>query len=187
VSSQPVAPNLAAVPISSRPTVVEPEPSPTPSPTPSQTPVFDRAAERFLAVGSGVIWRGTAGECGAVAPVLERSTDGGKSWNDVTPTYRGIGQLLAVRAFAGDQSEIVALMGDDCELQALRTFTYGQFWEPYDDVLANSWYINPTDPASVGHPGGSLPLPCIDAHGLRTAGDLQALICAQTAYVLTAD
>lgn len=119
--------------------------------------------------------------------MLERSSDGGASWKDVTPTYRGIGQLLAVKAFAGDQGEIVALMGDDCEPQALRTFTYGQFWEPYDDVLANSWYIEPTEPSTVSRPGGTLPLPCPDAHGLRSTTDVQALICAQTAYVLEPD
>src|SRR5690606_7419317 len=127
---------------------------PTADPTASETPVapapsYDRSEERFLVVGDGVLWRGIAGACGSAEPLLERSTDGAATWIDVTPEYLGIGQLSALNTFAGDQSEIVASMGETCDVQALRTFTQGQFWEPYPEVLAVSRYLEPTDATTV--------------------------------------
>jgi hypothetical protein len=120
-----------------------------------------------------------------VEPTLERSTDGGESWVDVTPRYLGIGQLLAVDAFAGSEAEIVALMGDDCEVQALRTFTQGRFWESYEDVLAASTYVDPDDAATVVTPDGDVAAPCAAAWGVRAAGSVTGLICDGTAYALT--
>src|SRR3546814_11031113 len=93
------------------------------------------------------MWRGIAGECGAAAPLIERSGDGGQSWEDVTPGYRGIGQVISLDSFAGTEAETVARMGAGCETQALRTFTQGEFWEPYPEVLAASRYA---DPAEIG-------------------------------------
>lgn len=175
-SSRPVPTFTAAAPA-----------TPTPTPTPTPTATAPGAAERFLAVGSGAMWRATAGECGATAPVIERSTDDGTTWQDVTPTYRGIGQVLSIDPLAGDQAEIVARMGSTCELQALRTFTYGEFWEPYPDVLAASTYIDPTNPASVITPSGAIAAPCATPWGLRSSADTVALICDGTAYQRSGD
>jgi hypothetical protein len=167
--------------------------SPTPTPTPSSdapvTPVATAPgpAERFLSIGSGAMWRATAGACGVTAPVLERSTDAGKTWVDVTPTYLGIGQILGVDAFAGSEAEIVALVGSGCELQALRTFTQGEFWEPNDDALAAATYIEPGNAASVKTPGATVAAPCATAWGVRANGATTALICDGTAYRLGGD
>lgn len=161
--------------------------SPTPTPTPTPTPVVAApgAAERLLAIGTGAMWRATAGACGGPAPVIERSTDGGSTWTNVTPTYRGIAQVLSLDPLAGDQAEIVARVGASCELQALRTFTYGEFWEPYPDVLAASTYVDPSNPASVVTPRGAVAAPCPTAWGLRSAGSTVAIICDGTAYELS--
>ncbi|WP_243227305.1 hypothetical protein [Microbacterium sp. CIAB417] len=168
------------------PTFTDPTPAETPTPTPTTPPVPapPGADERFLAVGDGAMWRGTAGQCDGPAPVIERSTDDGETWEDVTPTYRGITQLLSLEPLAGDQAEIIARVGPSCEMQALRTFTYGQFWEPYPDVLAASTYIDPTNPGSVIRPTGAVDAPCASAWGLRSAGDTVGLICDGTAYQL---
>lgn len=162
-------------------------PSPTPEPTPTAAPLHDRSQERFLSIGTGVMWRGVAGACTSAEPSLERSTDGGETWADVTPRYLEIGALSAVSAFAGAEGEIIASMGAECEVQALRTFTQGQFWEPYPDVLAAVTYVDPTDAGSIMTPGGPVAAPCADARSLRSAGGVTALVCNGVAYVLDAD
>ena len=154
----------------------------SPTPTPTVTPSTPGADERFLAIGTGAMWRATAGGCGGPAPVIERSVDGGATWTDVTPTYRGIAQVLSLDPLAGDQAEIVAGMGAGCEVQALRTFTGGEYWEPYADVLAASTYLAPQDPASVVTPAGAVAAPCPSPWGLRSSRGTVGLICDGTAY-----
>lgn len=159
-------------------------PSPTPTEPSTATVSYDRSQERFLTASADALWRGTAGECGAVEPSLERSADRGQTWIDVTPHYLGIGQLVALNPFANGQAEIIALMGADCETQALRTFTQGEFWESYDDVLAASQYVDPRDAASIVRSGSTIPAPCADARSLHTAELALAAVCDGSAYVL---
>ncbi|MFT4305339.1 MAG: hypothetical protein QM604_00450 [Microbacterium sp.] len=162
-------------------------PTPTPTPTPTATAVAaPGAAERFLAMGSGVWWRATAGACGGAAPTLERSDDSGATWTDVTPAYLGVAQILALDTFAGDQAQIVALVGSSCETQALRTFTAGEFWESSPDVLAASTYLSPTDPTSVVTPAGTVAAPCTTPWGVRAESGTTGVICDGVAYQLTA-
>lgn len=159
--------------------------TPTPTPTPEVT--WPASDERLLAIGDGTWWRATVGTCGAAEPLLERSTDGGQSWSDVTPHYRGIGQVSTLDPFAGSEAEMVAGLGDDCVADALRTFTQGRFWEPYPEVLADSTYVDPVNAALVHRPGGAIDAPCADARGLQSRSGTVALVCASTAYVLSAD
>lgn len=161
-----------------------PTPSPTSSPAVSTTPGAD---ERFLSVGEGVLWRGTAGVCGGDAPVIELSYDSGATWDDVTPTYRGIAQLRTLSTFGGPHAEAVADLGDECETQPIRTFTAGEFWEPYPDQLATWTYIDPADAATIVTPDGPIEAPCAEPWGLRARGGVVALICDGSAYVRDAD
>jgi len=177
VRQEPPAETVAPVP------TFGPEPTGTPTPTTAPPVSYDRSLERFVAVGDGVIWRGTAGSCGTVAPTLERSTDDGETWTDVAPAYLGIGGLVAVDAFAGSEAEIIATMGDECEVQLLRTFTQGRFWAPYPDVLAGASFVDPADAGSIRRPEGALDAPCDDARSLRGA----ALVCDAVAYELEGD
>ncbi|WP_163632514.1 hypothetical protein [Microbacterium sp. B35-04] len=152
--------------------------APTPTPTAEQV---RREQTRFLSIGSEVWWRATAGACGGPAPVIERSTDEGATWADVTPAYLGIAQVQTLDAFSGRDAEIVAAMSG-CEAQALRTYTRGEFWESYPDVLAASRYVDPTDAGSVRLSSGPVPAPCPAAAGLHAFGDVVALVCDGRAW-----
>ncbi|MBW9122401.1 hypothetical protein JNB63_20100 [Microbacterium trichothecenolyticum] len=150
--------------------------TPTPTPTPTQAAAPSLEQTRMLGLGSEVWWRATAGSCTGPAPLIERSYDQGATWTDVTPTYRGIAQVQTLEAFSARDAEIVAAVAD-CEPQALRTYTRGEFWDPYPDVLAASRYIDPSDPGSVNLPSGPVPAPCPAAFGLHAFGDVIALVC----------
>lgn len=154
--------------------------APTPTPTPTEAPV-SLEQTRFLAIGSEVWWRATAGSCTGPAPVVERSYDQGETWTDVTPAYLGIAQVQTLEAFSARDAELVAAMAG-CEPQALRTYTRGEFWDSYPDVLAASRYIEPPDPGSVHLPSGPVPAPCPSAHGLHAFGDVIALVCDGRAW-----
>lgn len=164
--------------------VTTPGATPTPTSTSEAIPgaQTNRAEERFLTAGSEVWWRGTTGQCGVTEPLVERSDDGGATWTDVTPRYLGIGQVMGMTAFSAMDVEMVAVIGPECEVQALRTYTDGQFWESYPEVLASSSYIDATDPSTLIFAGERSAAPCPAATGLRTNGDATALICAGIAW-----
>lgn len=152
--------------------------TPTSSAEPPAAPVtIPPGQERFFSVGAEAWWRGTAGRCGETEPLLERSVDGGQSWEDVTPRYLGIGELMSLDAFAPTEAEMVVKIGPACEVQALRTFTQGRFWEPYPDVLAVSRYIDSADSGTIDLGAESILAPCESASGLRASGDLVAVLC----------
>jgi hypothetical protein len=158
--------------------------TPTSTPTAASPASYPREQERFFAIGSDGWWRATAGSCDGPAPLIEHSVDGGETWEDVTPTYRGIAEIATLNAFAGSEAEVVAGVGAACETQALRTFTQGEFWQPYDDVLAASRYTDPANPASVVTPGGAVAAPCAEPRSFRVAGGIVALVCDGRAFVL---
>ncbi|WP_375385847.1 hypothetical protein [uncultured Microbacterium sp.] len=135
-------------------------------------------------MGSAATWRATAGECGKTPPTVERSTDDGATWTDVTPTYRGLAQISSLDAFTDTQGELVGAVGSTCQTQALRTFTQGQFWESYPDVLAASTYLDPADPSVVVTPTGRVDALCAAPTSLRSSDDEVALICDGSAYTL---
>lgn len=158
-----------------------PSPSSSPSASASSAPIAPVAAPgadaRFLAAGVQALWRASAGDCGTVPPLLERSTDGGRTWTDVTPRYLGIGEILHVEAFAGTEARIVARMGAACETQGLRTFTQGRFWEEDAATLAAATYVDPTAPAVVVTPSGRVEAPCPSPWGAQGDADTLTLVC----------
>lgn len=174
-----------------------------PTPSPSQTAASpddagdaDNAAqiaaagERFLAVDGRQLWRATAGLCAAgtaaVAPVVEFSTDGGDTWNDVTPPDAR--QVLNIAVLGVGEGEVIAATGESCAPAALRTYTAGRAWEAYPQVLAASTYVSPTDRTSVVVAGApSATAPCADARSARTSRASTGIVCAGTAYVLEGD
>ncbi|MBF4561444.1 hypothetical protein ITJ43_04775 [Microbacterium sp. VKM Ac-2870] len=159
-----------------------PAPPSSPTSTPSAAPA-PGASERFLSVGSEATWRGTAGVCGGIAPLIERSSDGGSTWQSVTPTSKGIAQLQSLTSFGGRNATAVADMGSDCARTTLRTYTDGQFWEPYPDIFAVDTYTLPGERAVVVD-GKKIAAPCATPWGLRSGSGVTAVICDGTAYRL---
>ena len=150
-----------------------------PPEAPAPVAVVPREAERFLAMGSGAWWRAVAGACGAADPLVERSTDSGRTWSDVTPRYRDVREVHDLVAFAQTEADLIGALGEDCETQLLRTFTQGRFWEPYEDILAVSTYLDAT---GVVIDGDQVEAPCAEPRSVRSAGDVTALICDGVAY-----
>ena len=162
-----------------------PEP-PAPSPTALAPTIIDRTIERFFSVASRAMWRGVAGRCGVASPLVERSADGGRTWVDVTPLYKQLTQVASLDAFTPTEGQLVGGVGVGCQTQALRTFTQGQFWESYPDVLAASSFVDLNDPSLVVTPGGTIAAPCATATGLRSAGTRLGIVCDGQAYTLDA-
>lgn len=157
------------------------------TPTMTPTPAADEISpdrRRLLSIGSAQWWRSTAGACGGPAPLIERSSDAGATWTDVTPNYLGVAQVQTLDAFSPADAEVVAATVG-CNAQALRTYTRGEFWESYPNVLAASRFIDPKDAASVRLPTGPVQAPCDTASGLRAEGDVVALLCDEHAWSWT--
>lgn len=179
--ARPAPTNESLAPV---PTFAPATPQPSSTPTPTAVPItaVPRAEERFLSISSeGILWRGIAGSCADEStPLIERSADGGATWNDVTPLYRGMTQIMRLDAFAGTQAQTVAML-DECAVDGMRTFTQGRFWESYEEVLATASFIAGDDAAQVVTPDGSVAAPCADARSLRggddAGGNGAVLIC----------
>ncbi|MFE1665392.1 hypothetical protein [Microbacterium sp. P02] len=130
------------------------------------------------------MWRATAGECGGAAPTIDRSTDGGRTWRNVTPGYLGLAQIGGLDAFQSTEAEAVAGLAGSCGVNLLRTYTQGQFWDSYPTLLPVARYIDLEDASTVRLAGVSVDSPCVDARGLRAAGSTVALVCEGTAFAL---
>lgn len=178
------------------PTFSYPARTGTPTPSPTPTPPVNlgaradaRAAgagERFLSIGAEAAWRAVAGACGGPAPLIERSTDDGATWSDVTPFYRDITQVRSLTSFGGRNATAVVDVGTACAAATMRTYTDGRFWEGYPDIFAVDTYALPGD-AAVIVDGATHATPCTAPRGLRTAGGVTALVCDGTAYRLDGD
>lgn len=163
-------------------TTVTSSPTATASTTPTAAAV-PRADERFIIASTDSLWRSTAGACGGAEPLVERSVDGGASWKDVTPHYRGIAQVASLDAVGKDGAEMVAALGTGCTATGLNSFTAGKYWETDDTSLGQSRYLAFDDAHTVVSPGGDFAAPCADAHGLRAFGKIVAVICDGSPYV----
>ncbi len=154
----------------------------TASATPSATAV-SAEPELFLAVDGDDLWRATSGACGGAAPVVEYSTDGGESWADVTPPTAV--QVVGLSTFGAGQAEVIAAIDATCAPAALRTYTAGQAWQSYPQVLAAATFVSPTDRSTVVAAGAAVTAPCADARSARTSRSATGIVCDGSALLWT--
>ncbi|MBN9177768.1 MAG: hypothetical protein J0I43_10420 [Microbacterium sp.] len=172
--------------------------TPTPTPTPTGSGVAPAlggagAAERLLTVGADAMWRATAGTCtptgqaggaaGGPPAHVERSADGGQTWQNVTPANGSIAHVRSLTSFGGRNATAVVDTGAACTTTTMRTYTDGQFWEPYPDIFATDTYLSAT--GSVVIEGQTVTAPCSAPSGLRQGGGGVALLCDGSAYLRT--
>ncbi|WP_292834281.1 hypothetical protein [Microbacterium sp.] len=166
--------------------VAEPVEAPPLAPT---LPLVPRPQERFLMVdGVGTLWRAVAGSCPTgEPPLVERSSDGGGTWSDVTPRYLGITQVAGLLPFEPGEAELIAAIGPECAVQGLRTYTQGQFWDPYPEALDGASYVEPTSDAVLVSAAGAPPAPCGGPSSLSVDGTTAALVCGTKPFAWSAD
>ncbi|WP_441875194.1 hypothetical protein [Microbacterium gubbeenense] len=150
--------------------------APIASPSLTAPPVVAREEERLLAIGDGVVWRGVTGSCvDGVEPLLERSTNDGATWTDVTPRYRGVSQVLRVDPFAGTQANlVVTLDAETCEPQGLRTFSDGAYWAD-QTVPDGVVYLAADGGLRDGEVG--VEAPCAEPRSVRGREPMAVLLC----------
>ena len=178
----PPAPSFTA------PALPTPSSASDPADDPEEEPVAperDAAAERFLTAGSETLWRGIAGTCATGDALVEMSTDGGSSWDVVTPWEPAARQLLALDPFMGNEAQLVAAVGDDCEPTGIRTFTQAVAWAENPEGLRGLTYIDPAAPVSVVIAGRQIEAPCESPWGLRAGAEAAGVICDGIAYALS--
>ena len=168
----------------------QPVAEPVEAPPPVLTlPLVPRAQERFFMVDSvGTLWRAVAGSCTTgEPPLVERSSDDGATWSDVTPRYLGITQVAGLLPLEPGEAELIAAVGTECAVQGLRTYTQGEFWSSYPEVLDSASYVAPTEAAALVSAAGAPPAPCDAPSSLAVDGTTTALVCGTTPYVWSPD
>lgn len=162
-------------------------PTPSSAPSPAPTPNANPADERFLAVGGDALWRATAGTCTGAAPLIERSADGGRTWQNVTPSGAHLAQILSLDPLGHDGAQAVVAADPGCTVEGIRTFTAGSTWAQSTASLSGARYLDPNDASAVRVDAREFPAPCPQASGLRATGAVVTSICDDTAYVRIGD
>ena len=172
-------PTGAPAPAASSRTIEEPGPSTASATTAALDPAAGDAA-RVVVVGVDArhAWRFSRGSCSGVRSTLERTSDGGSTWQATSSPFATITRLKstdAVSAFAVGANR-------SCKPRLRSTGDAGTSWGSSGSV-AQTWYVDPKDPSAVGAPGAGTSHPCAD--GARVV-DL-AVIDAGSARALCAD
>ncbi len=138
--------------------------------------------ERVLAAtDASRAYRAATGPCPTTGATVETTGDGGAGWDAID-----IGGPLAVssvqRIFAGDDGYAVtfALNADDCEqVVGAESFDAGYGWDRSDDVVSQSWLIDPADNTVIYNPYGQTQTAPCPAVRLGVSGSDNAVVACQ--------
>lgn len=163
-------PTFSSTPTSNDLRSSSPRPSATSSPSAAAS--ADGGGARLLSAVDGVTaWRSTRSQCGG-ATVLERTTDGGVTWQQVD-LDDDVDAVYAIRALSGSISVVVGV-GTDCE-PAVRTSTdNGKTWKAGAVAAAGA----AVTPAGLFLKTGVAPSPCPDPREAFQGSYTTAIVCA---------
>ena len=151
----------------------------TPSSAATATEADVVEERRLLAVADEVTgWRATTGACG-VPGALERSVDGGATWEPVPVDLAPLTRLRVL-----EDGTVAAVGGDAGCLPRYLTSADG-VWEDRPDLLVGSWYLMPAGASRVMTPLGETDAPCTEgALGLVAVDVSRAAALCQDGSVL---
>ncbi len=157
---------------------------PAPLPSPMETPSVDAVpAERVLVnADASTAWRATIGSCDSPG-ILERSVDGGLSWEELPLELAPISRLRVLSA----QSLFAIGGGEGCEPTYVASSTGGRSWTTNDEYLIGSWYLVPDDRDALATPVGELPVPCEAAELAAVDALHAAVLCTDGTLSVTPD
>jgi len=151
-------------------------PTPTPTPTPPPEPLPESAPRFMVSVDGTIGWRSTAGSCPGEAAVIERTVDGGASWEHTPVDDLTVHQVLSL---SGTESTVqaVARVEGGCSVDLLASFTEGDFWSQYPERVAEFSFIDPTSPSVLQIGGEATEAPCASPRELRTGSAAIGVVC----------
>ncbi|RZS55067.1 hypothetical protein EV141_2050 [Microcella putealis] len=171
--------------------ISEPIPTPTPSETPSASPTPEpeptppaTAPGQYVlaAVDGATASRVTTGACPTATATLERTVDGGATWQPSDATAAtGITAVQRLIASSAEQLALIGSQADGCAPTLARTFVGGE--------LDAAWYVPADDRASVHAPAvGTVAAPCGAVTAITAASNtVAAVLCADGTVHATAD
>jgi hypothetical protein len=163
----------------------------TPKATATSTPVPAAVAPtRVLgALDANTAWRAQTGACPATKASLQLTTDGGKTWkasDAAGPT--GASSPLRILVTGSAEASVVALNGQGCAPEFIRTYVAGDNWAAYPDQLNGTWFANPRTASTVHSPNGDVKTPCAAVVGLAVRDSSHAaVLCSDHSVYRTAD
>jgi len=85
-------------------------------------------------------------------------------------------------------ASMVGLNQTDCAPQFVKTYVGGDTFKSYPEEIDGSWYVDPSDRATVHSPSGDVKAPCADVIALAPRdNNAAAVLCADHALFITTD
>jgi hypothetical protein len=138
----------------------------------------------LFAASTRTAWRATAGDCQTQGR-LERSSNGGKSWQQVAKP--ALGPIVRLGAESDDNLYVIGGTGKDCSAYYIHYSADGSIAEQ-TGAPQGHWYADPTDPDEIQGPGPAKRRPCKGQHvlGLGSLSMSRALlICTDGSVMVT--
>ncbi|MCS5723240.1 hypothetical protein N1028_18515 [Herbiconiux sp. CPCC 203407] len=155
----------------------------TPTPTSAAValfPVFDIDA-------SGIGLVSAPSSCGDQTSSVSVTEDSGRTWSPVDFGPLGVQAIYEVRVVSSDQLDVVAGLGPDCTPSLLTSYTAGQFWQSNPERLAETTWLDPSDPTVIHHLGAVIPTPCGRPLAVTPSASGAATICQEGAFTYSTE